>query len=116
VASNSISNSGDLDVERFVHPEHHFMELLYDRHAGNGHSEFFRGCRLSITGGLINICKFMAALFIIEILFNMIEGNGLIELADLENVILVLIIFEIEYRELNNELNMAFEFIHVSIS
>jgi hypothetical protein len=58
----------------------------------------------------------MAALFIIEILFNMIEGNGLIELADLENVILVLIIFEIEYRELNNELNMAFEFIHVSIS
>lgn len=57
----------------------------------------------------------MAALFIIEIIFNMIEGNGLIEIADFENIILILIIFEIEYREQNGELNIAFEFIHVNI-
>lgn len=57
----------------------------------------------------------MAGFFIIEILFNIIEGNGLIELANFENIILILIIFEIEYQQKNGKLNITFEFIHVKI-
>jgi hypothetical protein len=57
----------------------------------------------------------MAALFIIEIIFNIIEGNGLIELADFENMTLMLIIFEINWTMKKKESNIIFDFIHVYI-
>jgi len=60
------------------------------------------------------IFKFLAAFFAIEIIFNIIEGSGLIELADYENWILILIIFEIEWRSQHDEFNIAFDFIHVN--
>lgn len=57
----------------------------------------------------------MASLFFIEIFFNIIEGNGLLELLDFENIYLSLIIFEIYWRLYQSEDFIIFDFIHVFI-
>ncbi len=59
------------------------------------------------------LIKLMASLFIIEILFNIVEGNGIIELLDFDNICLSLIIFEVFWRINHMEANILFEFIHV---
>jgi hypothetical protein len=50
----------------------------------------------------------MAALFLIEILFNIVEGNGLYELVDFENICLSLIIFEIFNKSESRKENILF--------
>jgi len=55
----------------------------------------------------------MAGLFLVEILFNLAEGGTLMELFDFDNLMLILIIFEVYWIQTGNQETTLIQFIHV---
>jgi hypothetical protein len=55
----------------------------------------------------------MAILFMIEILFNVIEGGSLLEIFEIDTLFLIFMIFEIFWKTTGGETNVLFILIHV---
>jgi hypothetical protein len=59
--------------------------------------------------------QLMAVLFLIEIVFNLIEGGTLLELFDFDNLSLILIIFEVYWLQTGHHETTIIQIIHVLV-